>query len=91
MKYVKRTQCQNVQELFLNNLGVSSLDEVTTWFRRYKEDSYDIKGIDNSEIDGEVEIDDQEQNDIITNEISEIEAQTPLTTHLPAPSQTVRS
>ncbi len=50
MKYVKRTQCQNVQELFLNNLGVSSLDEVTTWFRRYKEDSYDIKGIDTIEL-----------------------------------------
>lgn len=40
-----------------------------------------IKDVGNSDIAGEVEVNTQEQNDNINNEISEIEAQTPLTTY----------
>ena len=41
-----------------------------------------IKGIGDSDITGEVEVSEEEQKDIISEEISEIEAQTPLTTYV---------
>ena len=46
MKFVKRTDCKSVEELFLNNMGVRDLDGINAWFKRYIVDGYDIKGID---------------------------------------------
>ena len=55
--------------------------------KKVKEESVDIiddsiKGIRDSDIAGEVEVSEEEQKDIISEEISEIEAQTPLTTYV---------
>ena len=55
--------------------------------KKVKEESVDIiddsiKGIGDSDITGEVEVSEEEQKDIISEEISEIEAQTPLTTYV---------
>ena len=47
-----------------------------------KDPVYDTKGIDNADITGEVKVSEEEQKDIVNEEISEIEAQTPLTTHV---------
>ena len=46
MKYVKRTDCSTIEELFLKNQGVACLDDVTEWFRRYNRDGYRLDGID---------------------------------------------
>ena len=46
MKYVKRTDCSTIEELFLRNQGVACLNDVTEWFRRYNRDEYRLDGID---------------------------------------------
>ncbi|MCR5098167.1 MAG: hypothetical protein K6B14_04390 [Lachnospiraceae bacterium] len=44
-RWIKTGSCNNLEEYFLKNMGVSSLEDVNDWFRRYNSNGYTIDGI----------------------------------------------
>ena len=44
-RWIKNGSCNNLEEYFLKNMGVRSLEDVNDWFRRYNANGYTIDGI----------------------------------------------
>lgn len=45
MKWKKRGNCTSLEQYFLKNMGVSSLDEINEWFRKSYANKYRIDGL----------------------------------------------
>ena len=48
MKWEKRGNNANVKEMFLNNMGVSSLDDINNWFKKSYANDYNINDLKES-------------------------------------------
>lgn len=46
MKWVKRTNINDIEKLIFSNLGVSCKDELNAWFKKFYNNEYCIKGLD---------------------------------------------
>jgi len=45
MKWIKRGNHSNITEMFLDNMGVSSLDDINMWFKKSYSNNYKIKNL----------------------------------------------
>lgn len=46
MKWSKRDTSSSIADVFMRNIGISSLDEVNDWYRKYNANAYRIDGLD---------------------------------------------
>lgn len=46
MKWSKRDTSSSIADVFMRNVGISSLDEVNDWYRKYNANAYRIDGLD---------------------------------------------